>query len=168
MEYLILLLIGGYFLWRRDQQAQLGKISYDELQSDIAQVRAFWNTIVAEAVRTGVNPCIIAGIIHQESQGNHTLVTGKPPTYGLMQLQERTARAHGLKGSVTNLLNPETNIKVGTSYYAAQVNRYRGDWMKAMSAYNAGHATAKNKAYVKDVVELSDIYCRLSPSASNT
>lgn len=163
MELLVILI--GYLLWRENSNkiSSLGKISYAELQTDIARVRAFWNTIVAEAVRTGVNPCIIAGIIHRESQGNHTLVTGKPPTYGLMQLQERTARAHGMKGSVANLFNPETNIKTGVNYYASQVKRYN-DWVKAISAYNAGHATSKNKAYVRDVVELSNIYCQLSPS----
>jgi len=168
MELLVLILI-GYLLLRKQERSlgsgvqEWGKISYEELQSDIARVRAFWNTIVQEAVRANVNPCIIAGIIHRESQGSNTLITGKPPTYGLMQLQERTARSHGLKGSVANLLNPETNIKVGTNYYATQVKRYR-DWTKAISAYNAGHATTRNKAYVNDVMELSDFYCRLSPS----
>ena len=168
MELLGLILMVGYLLWREKREFPLGKISYSELQPDMARVRAFWNTIVSEAARSGVNPCIIAGIIHRESQGNHTLVTGKPPTYGLMQLQERTARANELKGSVANLLNPEINIKVGTNYYATQVKRYRGDWAKAVSAYNAGSATAKNRAYVRDVIELSDAYCRLSPSAGNT
>lgn len=165
MELLVLILI-GYLLWREnsEQISSLGKISYEDLQTDIARVRTFWNTIVQEAVRAGVNPCIIAGIIHRESQGNHTLVTGKPPTYGLMQLQEQTARIHGMKGSVANLLNPEINIKTGVNYYASQIKRYN-DWVKAISAYNAGHATTKNKAYVKDIIELSDVYCRLSPSS---
>lgn len=167
---ILLLILAGYLLLKREKLGEgfsYGKISYEELQTDIARVQSYWPSIVIESIRAGVNPCIIAGIIHRESQGNPALVvTGKPPTYGLMQIQERTARASGLKGSVSNLLNnPEVNIKVGVNYYAAQEKRYRGDSIKAISAYNAGHATTKNKDYVQDVVELSNVYCQLSPSA---
>ena len=62
---------------------------------------------------------------------------------GLMQLMEATANemANELGENIVvkeNLYNPETNIKIGTKYFAYLLKHYKGNEQLALSAYNAG------------------------------
>lgn len=165
MELLALILI-GYFLLRKQQDASLGlwtlgKISYDELVTDMSRVRQYWPTILSESLKKGIDPCLTAAIIHRESQGHAN--PPNPKAHGLMQVITSTARMFGFQGQINWLKEPKTNIKIGTNYLSYLLKRYK-DWDKAVSAYNWGSPTEKNRAYVKDVRELAKIYCA-SPSS---
>ena len=165
MELLALILI-GYFLLRKQNSdgsfgnKTLGKISYNELTTDMVRVRQYWPTILSESLKKGIDPCLTAAIIHRESQGHAD--PPNPKAHGLMQVITSTAKMFGFKGQINWLKDPKTNIKIGTNYLSYLLNRYK-DWDKAISAYNWGSPTEKNRAYVKDVRELAKIYCT-SPS----
>jgi soluble lytic murein transglycosylase len=60
-----------------------------------------------------------------------------------MQLMPTTARNVAKQGGVPyrgakTLYEPQVNIALGTSYYSALLNRYDGNRVKALAAYNAG------------------------------
>lgn len=62
---------------------------------------------------------------------------------GLMQLMPATGRdvAKGIKlpySGLTTLVNPESNIRLGTSYLGQMSERYGGNQVPATAAYNAG------------------------------
>lgn len=89
-----------------------------------------------------VDPYMIYAIIKAESNFNPNVKSGSN-AIGLMQLLEATADEMSNnvdEQSITEeeLYYPETNIKLGISYYAYLLNHYDGNNVLALTAYNAG------------------------------
>jgi membrane-bound lytic murein transglycosylase MltF len=92
--------------------------------------------IVNEASeKHGVDSDFIQSVIRQESAGNPKAVS-KAGARGLMQLMPGTALQLGVKDS----FSPEQNVHGGTQYLRELLERYNGDAVKALAAYNAGPA----------------------------
>jgi soluble lytic murein transglycosylase len=98
--------------------------------------------IQGKAEKRGLNPLLVAGLIHQESVFMADAVS-PAGAIGLMQIMpatgRRVAKQIGLEGfRVESLRNPEVNVEIGTAYLEGLVDRYDGDWPKVFAAYNAG------------------------------
>jgi soluble lytic murein transglycosylase-like protein len=92
------------------------------------------NQIVAEAsVTHGVDSDFIQSVIKQESAGNANAVS-RTGARGLMQLMPGTASQLGVQDS----FSPEQNVHGGAQYLRELLERYDGDAIKALAAYNAG------------------------------
>jgi soluble lytic murein transglycosylase-like protein len=92
--------------------------------------------IVSEASeKHGVDSDFIHCVIKQESAGNANAVS-RAGARGLMQLMPGTA----LKLGVDDSFNPEQNVHGGARYLRDLLERYHGDAIKALAAYNAGTA----------------------------
>ena len=92
------------------------------------------------SARTGLDPMLVAGLIHQESAFDPE---ARPTSnaIGLMQLLPETARrmakqAH-VRYSRAQLVTPDYNIRLGTTYLAALRKQF-GTTEAALAAYNAG------------------------------
>ncbi len=99
---------------------------------------------------------------------------------GLMQLTPTTAKGiaeftHGTKFRLSDLTNPDINVRYGTWYLHRLLVKY-GDERLALAAYNAGEANVDRwqaahegiqfpdtRAYVDKVERLKDIYRRTYP-----
>ncbi len=103
------------------------------LQEARRRVARFDRYIVQAAGETGLDPDLIRAVILTESGGNPRAVSPKNAK-GLMQLMDSTAAELG----VENPLDPEQNIRGGARYLAQLLNRFQGDFQKALAAYNAG------------------------------
>jgi soluble lytic murein transglycosylase len=104
--------------------------------------KPYWSTLVADAQRNGLDPYLVASLIRQESEFNAGAVS-RANAYGLMQLLpsvgKSMARKHGIrKFTAANLLNPETNLELGTSNLKQVLDRFGGQAEYALAAYNAG------------------------------
>lgn len=94
------------------------------------------------SVENEIDPLLTFAIIKAESNFDKNVVSSSGAV-GLMQLMESTATEAaqniGEELSVKEaLFNPEMNIKIGTSYFAHLKERYHGNELLALTAYNAG------------------------------
>jgi soluble lytic murein transglycosylase-like protein len=90
--------------------------------------------IVREAAeRHKVDPALVKAVISTES-GWNTHAISRRGAVGLMQLIPETAQRYG----VGNPFDPVQNVEGGTSYLRSLLDRYNGDLVKSLAAYNAG------------------------------
>lgn len=102
----------------------------------------FRNEIVATAKLHGLDPYLVAGLIRQESLFDPT-ARSSAGAVGLMQVRPPTGRELAARAGVrgfqpTHLREPETNLRLGTLFFADLLNRYDGRIGWVLAAYNAG------------------------------
>jgi len=102
----------------------------------------YWTDIKADAEKNGLDPYMVASLIRQETEFNPTAISNKN-AYGLMQLLPAVGRSmakeEGVRHFSTNdLLNPSTNILLGTLYLKQTLDKFGGQPEYAFAAYNAG------------------------------
>lgn len=95
-----------------------------------------------QATAAGLDPHVVAALIRQESNWEPA-ARSRAGALGLMQVMPATgrelARALGIRRwSTDQLLDPATNIRLGTRYLATTLRRFEGDLPRALAAYNAG------------------------------
>ena len=98
--------------------------------------------------KNNIDPFMTFAIIKVESKFNRNIKSSSG-ALGLMQLMESTAMemANQLGEEVIvkeSLYNPETNIKIGTTYYATLLKHYEENEQLALAAYNAGMGNVDN------------------------
>lgn len=93
----------------------------------------YQDIINVAASANGVDPCLIAAIIKQESDFN-PLDTSPVGAMGLMQLMPETAAEYGC----LNGYDPYQNVMAGSKLIAELLQRYNGDLTLALAGYNAG------------------------------
>lgn len=141
-----------------------------------------WYPLRYEAIVRGhadnyrLEPALLAAVIEQESKFRPD-ARSRTGAIGLMQLQPDTAkgialRTGGRKFVVSDLYDPEINVRYGAWYLRYLIDKY-GDERTALAAYNAGQANvsawieegrgiafAETRQYVARVERLKGIYRR--------
>jgi soluble lytic murein transglycosylase len=137
-----------------------------------------YSTIVrAHARNYDLNPALLAAVIDQESKFRAD-AKSSAGAIGLMQLQPATAkgiaiRTGGSKFVLSDLYNPEINVRYGAWYLHHLLQKYGDDERLALAAYNAGQENVdrwradgvgvqfpETRAYVTHVERLKGIYRR--------
>jgi soluble lytic murein transglycosylase len=100
----------------------------------------FQQSIRRWSTKTGIDPMLVAGLIHQESAFEPEARSGANAV-GLMQLLPQTARRLAKQAkigySVSRLVDPDYNVRLGTIYVAGLQKQF-GNVESALAAYNAG------------------------------
>ncbi len=98
----------------------------------------FEKIISEAATRHGLDPDLIRAIIQIESGWIPDARSSKG-AIGLMQLMPETSS----NLAVSNPFDPEANIRGGTKYLSRLLERFKGNLVMALAAYNAGPEKVK-------------------------
>lgn len=103
---------------------------------------AYRETLVAYARQAGVDPALAYALIRKESAFSPGAVS-RTGALGLMQMMPGTARHIArLQGEsaprASDLLQPALNLRLGSAYLNRMLERFSGNLVAAVAAYNAG------------------------------
>lgn len=112
-----------------------------------------------EALRAGLNPALVRAVMHVES-GNKQYAESPKGAIGLMQIMPANAKRVGLD-HWSKLYDSETNIKAGVQILKEELDRYRGDVIKALVSYNGGPRAVAN-GYPESVRYAQLVLARMS------
>jgi soluble lytic murein transglycosylase len=161
------LLGGGYVYLQRTEPGWWARLWYPLRYEQIVE---------GHAAHYRLEPALLAAVIYQESKF-HADVRSSSGAIGLMQLLPSTAKGIALHTGgnrfvVSDLYNPEINIRYGAWYLRHLLNRYH-DERTALAAYNAGQKNVdawrrhgggiefpETRAYVDRIEHLKGIYRR--------
>jgi len=108
----------------------------------------YWSTIKIESAKNNLDPYLVASLIRQESEFNPSVIS-YANAWGLMQLLPSTGKSIARQEGMTHfqtfqLLDPETNIRLGTRYLRQTLDRFGGVPEYALAAYNAGESRVED------------------------
>jgi peptidoglycan lytic transglycosylase len=121
-----------------------------------------------------LEPALLAAVIYRESKFD-ARAGSEAGAIGLMQLRPETAkgialRTGGTKFQVSDLYDPELNVRYGAWYLRHLLDAFGGDMRRALAAYNGGRGNvergvvfAETKEYVKRVLAARDAYRKAYP-----
>jgi soluble lytic murein transglycosylase len=130
-----------------------------------------------QAREKDVDAALIAAVIYSESKFSDT--TSSAGARGLMQITPEAAseierHSGGTTFKLRDLSDPEINIRYGTFLLRELLDRYEGDTVAALAAYNAGPANVdkwgggdltladipfpETRAYVEEVLDKQRAY----------
>jgi soluble lytic murein transglycosylase-like protein len=135
-------------------------------------VKRFEPLIETHAKRQNLDPALVKALIAVESAFDPEAISSKGAV-GLMQVLPETGERYGVVGdktrsAVSRLMDPATNVAVGTRYLRDLLARYANDLPRALAAYNAGEQAveqyarvppfAETQAYVALVQQFYELY----------
>lgn len=116
--------------------------------------------ITKVAARVGVPRELMLAVAWVESSHRANLppsLDGATPSYGLFQIKLETAQwvdevyKHKYRVTPERLSKVEFNTFYACKFMKLLLKRYKGDWAKAATAYNKGHATTGSSIYWRKV-----------------
>jgi hypothetical protein len=136
-------------------------------------VARFTPLIEQQAKARGLDPALVKAVVAVESAFDPRAVSPKG-AIGLMQVIPATAERYGVIADAKRtieqkLMDPATNVRIGTRYLADLLQRFENDLTLALAGYNAGeHAVERydrrvppyreTQAYVVIVQQFRDLY----------
>lgn len=130
--------------------------------------------VVGHARNYRLDPALLAAVIYHESRFDPEAESGSGAV-GLMQLTPETAkgialRTGGLRFEVSDLYDPELNVRYGSWYLRHLLDKYGGDLRRSLAAYNGGQGNVargvvyeETRAYVASVLETRERYRKAYP-----
>jgi soluble lytic murein transglycosylase len=164
---LVLAVAAGLVYFRNGQPTWFERIRYPLHYEQIVR---------GHAKNYHLDPALLAAVIYQESKFRADAKSSSG-AIGLMQLRPQTAegiaiRTGGTHFQVSDLYNPEINVRYGSWYLRHLLDKY-GDEKDALAAYNAGQHNVdewraegkgiqfpETRAYVDRVEHLKGVYAR--------
>jgi soluble lytic murein transglycosylase len=131
--------IQGILLGRELQRDQQG---WDVRLMRIVYPFPHRELIVREAARLEVNPFLAAGLIRQESMFDED-IESRAGAIGMMQVMPATGRELASRLGITpfsarRLTEAEVNVRLGMTFLENMLQRYDGELVDVLVAYNAG------------------------------
>jgi len=168
---LVLALVIGLAIANRDRLSDtLREVTLPLRHEDIVR---------QQAADKGIPPDLIAAVIWRESRFRDQ--TSEAGARGLMQVTPKTAKfierhSGGTTFKVEDLSDPQVNISYGTYYLDYLLEKFHGNLVAGLAAYNAGETNViawggeslelgdiefgETRDYVEDILDKRDDYAR--------
>jgi len=151
--------------------------AFDDALQELTLPLRHEDVIRQQAADKDVDAALIAAVIYSESKFRDQ--TSSAGARGLMQITPEAAefiekQSGGTTFELSDLADPELNIRYGSFLLAELLDRYDGDEAAALAAYNAGPGNAdkwggssltvaaipfpETRAYVEEVLEKREEY----------
>jgi soluble lytic murein transglycosylase len=116
---------------------------FDSAVRDLSLPLRHASAIRREAADKHLDPALVAAVIYAESKFDDDDRTSSAGALGLMQLLPSTARfiaqrTGGTRFTTADLATPDVNIAYGSWYLRYLLDRYGGNKVLALAAYNGG------------------------------
>src|SRR5262245_30098584 len=108
------------------------------------------------ALRNGVDYSLAKAVIKAESAFDR-LAISRAGALGLMQLMPQTANLHGVR----HVLLPRDNIECGCRHRRMLLDRYGGNVVLALAAYNAGTQRVEEAGGIPPIAETQEYVRRV-------
>ena len=120
----------------------------------------YWAELSADAQANGLDPYLVAALIRQESEFDPQAVS-RANAVGLMQLLPSVGKSLAKKQgerhfSANELLDPATNLRLGTADLRQSINRYSGQIEYALASYNAGDTPVRQWIAFNDYKDIPE------------
>lgn len=120
--------------------------SFDDVIQELTLPLRHEDIIRQQADDKGVDASLIAAVIYAESRFRDQ--TSGAGARGLMQITPQTAneierKSGGTEFRLADLADPDINIRYGTFYLELMLDRFGGNEVAALAAYNAGPTRAE-------------------------
>ena len=115
------------------------------------------------ARENGVDPTLVKAVALVESGFNPKARSSKG-AQGLMQLMPATAKQYG----VSNIHDPYQNLNAGAKHLRDLLDRYQGDVVLALAAYNAGSGAVQRYGGVPAYAETQDYVKKVQTKMGRT
>lgn len=141
--------------------------------TDTRVARRYEPLIETHARTHGLDPALVKAVVAVESAFDPRAVSPKGAV-GLMQVIPATAQRYGVSADAKRtieqkLMDPATNVRIGTRYLADLLRRFENDATLALAGYNAGEFAVERydrrvppyretQAYVVLVQQFRDFY----------
>lgn len=120
-----------------DLIARMDEAVYSAEGLDLVFPVVEWPIIEKQGTTLGVDPILTLSLIKQESAFERDVASGVGAA-GYMQLMPFTASDVEADVERRDLVEAETNIRIGTKYLKKLIDRYKGNVARALAGYNAG------------------------------
>ena len=106
--------------------------------------------VIEKCVDMGISPAVVFAMMYHESRYQADTVGDGGNSLGILQVQPRWHSERMKRLGCYDLLDFYQNVTVALDYLGELLERYDGDLMKALTAYNRGHydGVVTNYAYL--------------------
>lgn len=108
--------------------------------------------VIEKCADMGISPAVVFAMMYHESRYQADVIGDGGNSLGIMQVQPRWHGGRMAELGCGDLLDPYDNVTVALDYLGELLDRYDGDIMKALTAYNRGHYNGEISQYAKAVM----------------
>jgi len=141
----LLAVVGVLFLLQKLLPGPKGKIIKVAVNPNAVYPIQFDDLISNASQKFGLPKSLIAAVIYTEAGNDPAAVGDNGNSFGLMQVQCRTARDMEFQGQCTQLKSPHSSVFFGSKYLRNRIDKY-GLELGVLS-YNTGSPTRAGKLF---------------------